>query len=171
MAKSNLSKATNNEIVSMSVVDRNLNITFRKLQKEHPMLRFYFNAQMKYSFYGDMNYNFCGYILLLCTSNMHPSVVNLQVNYNFTLDSYVGVCSHHIVGECRNKAYPVDCFFESLTENYYKEQNSCLWVILRYTFCKNADKKHKLGNVLNNTEGNISIVGSVCVFRMYFLYD
>lgn len=155
----------------MLVEDGNLTITCDKMQKDHPMLRFYSNAQMKYSFHGEMDYNSRGDILLFCTNNIHPSVVNLQVNYNFTLDSYVGLCLHHITGECRSKAYTVDCFSESVAENYYKEQKSCLCVILRYTFRKNADKKHKLGNVLNNTEGNISIVRSVCVFRMYFFYD
>ena len=51
-------------------------------------------------------------------------------------------------------------YFLSRTEveNHYKDQKFRPWVILRYTFRKNAEKKHKLGKVLNSTEEGISIL-------------
>jgi len=106
----------------MLVVDGNLTITCDRMQKDHPMLRFYSNAQMKYSFHGEMDYNSRGDILLFCTNNIHPSVVNLQVNYNFTLGSYVGLCLHHITGEFRSKAYTVDCFPSRLQRTFIRNR-------------------------------------------------
>jgi hypothetical protein len=121
---------------------------------------FGFNAQVKnFSFYGDVDYNSRDYTALSRTTYTHPSVANLQVNYNFTPDFYVGVCLQHITGEYRSKTTTLDGSFESAAENHYKDKEFRPWVILRYTFRKNADKKHKLGNdVLNSTEEGISIL-------------
>ena len=120
---------------------------------------FGFNAQVKnVSFYGDIDYNSRDYTTLSRTTYTHPSVANLQVNYNFTPDFYLGVCLEHITGEYQSKTTTEDGTFLSITENHYKDKNFRPWVILRYTFRKNADKKHKLGKVLNSTEEGISIL-------------
>ena len=120
---------------------------------------FGFNAQVKdFSFYGDIDYNSRDYTALARTTYSHPSVANLQINYNFTPDFYIGVCLQHITGEYQNKITTIDGSFRSEVENHYKDQKFRPWVILRYTFRKNDDKKHKLGKVLNSTEEGISIL-------------
>lgn len=120
---------------------------------------FGFNAQVKnFSFYGDVDYNSRDYTALACTRYKHPSVANLQVNFNFTPDFYMGVCLQHLTGEYQGKVTTVDGSFHSVIENHYKDQKFRPWVILRYTFRKNAEKKHKLGKVLNSTEEGISIL-------------
>lgn len=110
-----------------------------------------------FSFYGDVDYNSRDYTALACTRYKHPSVANLQVNFNFTPDFYMGVCLQHLTGEYQSKVTTVDGSFHSVIENHYKDQKFRPWVILRYTFRKNAEKKHKLGKVLNSTEEGISI--------------
>ncbi len=120
---------------------------------------FGFNARMKaFSFYGDVDYNSREYTALACTKYAHPSMANLQVNYNFTPDFYIGVCLQHITGEYQSKTTTIDGSYRSTIVNHYKDQKLRPWVILRYTFRKNADKKHKLGKVLDSTEEGISIL-------------
>ena len=127
--------------------------------KSSTYVSFGFNAQVRdFSFYGDIDYNSRDYTALACTTYSHPSVANLQVNYNFTPDFYIGVCLQHITGEYQSKTTTVDGSYHSVVENHYKDQKIRPCVILRYTFRKNADKKHKLGKVLNSTEEGISII-------------
>lgn len=118
-----------------------------------------FNAQVKnFSFYGDVDYNSRDYTALSRTTYTHPSVANLQVNYNFTPDFYVGVCLQHITGEYQSKTTTKDGTFLSVTENHYKDRNFRPWIILRYTFRKNEEKKHRLGKVLDSNEEGISVL-------------
>lgn len=120
---------------------------------------FGFNVYVKsFSFYGDVDYNSRDYTAFARTIYTHPSAANLQVNYNFTPDFYIGVCLQHITGEYQSKLLTEDGTFQSVIENHYKDKNFRPWVILRYTFRKNADKKHRLGKVLNSTEEGISIL-------------
>ncbi len=119
---------------------------------------FGFNAKVKnFSFYGDIDYNSRDYTALSRTIYSRPSVANLQLNYNFTQDFYVGICVQHITGEYRSKTITADGSFHAITKNYYKDKNFRPWLIVRYTFRKNADKKHKLGKVLDSTEEGVSI--------------
>lgn len=120
---------------------------------------FGFNAQVKnFSFYGDLDYNSRNYTALSRTMYTHPSSATLQVNYNFTPDFYVGLCLQHITGEYQSKTTTEDGTFRSITENHYKDKDFRPFIILRYTFRRNADKKHKLGKVLNSNEEGISII-------------
>lgn len=68
------------------------------------------------------------------------------------------ICLQHITGEYQSKTTTIDGSFHSVTKNHYKDQKFRPWAILRYTFRKNADKKHKLGKVLDSTEEGISIL-------------
>ena len=120
---------------------------------------FGFNAQAKkISFYGNVDYNSRDYSALAYTTYSRPSAASLQVNYNITPDFYIGMCVQHITGEYRSKTTTVDGSYHVVTENFYKDKNCRPWFIVRYTFRKNADKKHKLGKVLDSTEEGISIL-------------
>ena len=63
----------------------------------------------------------------------------------------------YITGEYRSKTTTIDGSFNSVTEKFYKDKNFRPWIILRYTFRKHVDKKHKLDKVLDSTEQGISI--------------
>ena len=149
---------TTNVIPEVSILTIQKNMPTHNT-KSSTYVSFGFNAQVKdFSFYGDIDYNSRDYTALACTTYSHPSVANLQVNYNFTPDFYIGVCLQHVTGEYQSKTTTVDGSFHSVVENHYKDKKIRPWVIIRYTFRKNADKKHKLGKVLNSTEEGISII-------------
>lgn len=117
-----------------------------------------FNAQVKnFSFYGTFEYSSRDYTAISFTKYYRPVMANLQVNYNFTPDFYIGVCLQHITGEFRTKTITEDGSFSSVTENRYTDKFLRPWVILRYTFRKNSERQHKLGKVLDSNEQGISI--------------
>lgn len=120
---------------------------------------FGFNARAKnFSFYGDIEYNSRSYSALSSTVYNRPSMANLQVNYNFTPDFYIGVCLQHFTGEYSTKTTTIDGTYRSVFNTRFKDKSFRPWVMLRYTFRMNADKKHKLGKVLNSTEEGVSII-------------
>lgn len=118
-----------------------------------------FNAQVKkFSFYGDFNYSYKDYFAAIShTQYYRPTTANIQVNYNFTPDFYIGICLQHITGEFRTKTITKDGSFNSITENRYKDQCLRPWIIIRYTFRKSSERQHKLGKVLDSNEQGISI--------------
>lgn len=117
-----------------------------------------FNAQAKnLSFYGTFEYSSRDYSSVSYTKYYRPVMANLQINYNFTPDFYIGVCLQHLTGEFRTKTITEDGSYHSVTENRYTDKCLRPWVILRYTFRKNSEKRHKLGKVLDSDEQGISI--------------
>lgn len=112
----------------------------------------------KFSFVADLEYNSRDYTAISLTKYYQPSIANLQINYNFTPDFYIGICLQHATGEFRSKTIIEDDTYKSIVENKFKEQCFRPWIILRYTFRKNSEKKHKLGKVLNSEESGISII-------------
>lgn len=117
-----------------------------------------FNAQAKnFSFYGTFDYSSRDYTSVSYTKYYRPVMANLQINYNFTPDFYIGVCLQHITGEFRTKTITEDGSYRSVTENRYTDKCLRPWVILRYTFRKNSERRHKLGKVLDSNEQGISI--------------
>ncbi len=117
-----------------------------------------FNAQVrKFSFYGTFEYSSRDYTAISFTKYYRPVMEDLQMNYNFTPDFYIGVCLQHITGEFRTKTITEDGSFRSITENRYTDKCLRPWILLRYTFRKGSDKRHKLGKVLDSNEQGISI--------------
>lgn len=117
-----------------------------------------FNAEVKnFSFYGTFEYSARDYTAISFTKYYRPVMANLQVNYNFTPDFYIGICLQHITGEFRTKTITEDGPFRSVTENRYTDKSLRPWILLRYTFRKNSERQHKLGKVLDSNEQGISI--------------
>ena len=117
-----------------------------------------FNAQAKkFSFYGTFEYSSRDYTTVSFTKYYQPSFTNLQVNYNFNPNFYIGVCLQYVTGEFRTKTVTNDGSFRSVTENRYTDKCLRPWVILRYTFRKNSDRRHKLEKVLDSNEQGITI--------------
>lgn len=131
----------------------------KQRSKDSAYASFGYNARVnKLSFYGDFDYNSRSYTVVTCTRYNRPSMANIQINYNFTPDFYIGVGLQHITGKYSTKSTTNDGTFHSITKSYYKDKELRPWFILRYTFRKNIDKKHKLGKVLNSTEEGINII-------------
>lgn len=117
-----------------------------------------FNAKaQKFSFYGTFYHKSRSYSAISYTQYCRPITADLQVNYNFTPDFYIGVCLQYITGEYRTKTFTEDGSFRSATETRYSEKCFRPWILLRYTLRKNPSKRHKLGKVLNSAERGISI--------------
>lgn len=117
-----------------------------------------FNATFgKFSFYGDVDYNSRDVTATSRTHYYRPSMAQVQVNYNFTPDFYIALCLQHFTGEMRTKTVTTDGTYHA--EVYTKYKDRCLrpWILVRYTFRKNSDKKIKLGKVLDSYERGISI--------------
>lgn len=111
----------------------------------------------KLSCYVNVVYNSRDYTATSFTEYYRPTMANLQVNYNFTPDFYIGICLQHATGEFRTKTVTEDGSYRSITENRYTDKCLRPWVLLRYTFRKNPDRRHKLGTVLDGDEQGISI--------------
>lgn len=118
-----------------------------------------FNARAKkFSFYGDFEYNSRDYSALSRTIYYQPTMANLQVNYNFTPDFYIALCVQHVTGEYNTKTTTRNGAYYAVTRTHYKDKDFRPWILLRYTFRKNVNQRHKLDNVLNSEEEGINIV-------------
>ena len=86
-----------------------------------------------------------------------PSTATAQVNYNFTPDFYIGVCLQNIAGSHRATIYTESDSYRQIEKVHRKDLSLNAWVLLRYTFRKNTDRKIKLEKVLESKESGISI--------------
>lgn len=86
-----------------------------------------------------------------------PSTATAQVNYNFTPDFYIGVCLQNIAGSHRATIYTESDSYRQIEKVHRKDLSLNAWVLLRYTFRKNTDRKIKLEKVLESKEKGISI--------------
>lgn len=86
-----------------------------------------------------------------------PRTADLQVNYFFTPDFYIGVCLQQFTGKYRTTTHTATGTFHSKSISYCKDKNFLPWVILRYTFRKNSDRKINLDKVLESQEMGIKL--------------
>ena len=91
------------------------------------------------------------------TRYYRPSTAELQVNYNFTPDFYIGACLTHATGEYHTRTVTRSGNYMEIANVRYRDSNLRPWIILRYTFRKNSDRKIKLNKVLNSQEKGISL--------------
>ncbi len=111
----------------------------------------------KFSFYGNMDYSNRSVANISVTRYRQPSSANLQINYNFTPDFYIGACLQHFTGEYNTITVTKTGNYTSVTHTYFTEYNLRPWVILRYTFRKNTNRKINLDKVLNSEEKGIRL--------------
>lgn len=117
-----------------------------------------FNARAgKFSFYGTVDYNSMDADVNSYTRYYRPSTAEIQVNYNFTPDFYVALCLQHFTGRLDTKTVTKDGTFRQVTQTRYKDRSLRPWILVRYTFRKNDNKKIKLDKVLDSYEKGISI--------------
>lgn len=86
-----------------------------------------------------------------------PTEADIQVNYRFTPDFYVGVCLKHFTGKYHTRLYTGSGTYNQTIDNYYSDKNLRPWILVRYTFRRNQEQKIKLEQVLRSLEDGISI--------------
>ena len=117
-----------------------------------------FNARAgKFSFYGTVDYNSMDAGANSCTRYYRPSTAEIQANYNFTPDFYIALCLQHFTGRLDTKTVTKDGSFRQATLTRHTDRCLRPWILVRYTFRKNDNKKIKLGKVLRSLEDGISI--------------
>ena len=117
-----------------------------------------FNARAgKFSFYGTVDYNSMDAGANSCTRYYRPSTAEIQANYNFTPDFYIALCLQHFTGRLDTKTVTKDGSFRQATLTRHTDRRLRPWILVRYTFRKNDNKKIKLGKVLRSLENGISI--------------
>ncbi len=86
-----------------------------------------------------------------------PWGANFQINYNITDNFYIGLCMQNFTGTYRTRTITsTDAFYEVMdTKNKYMSPRP--FIILRYSFRKNAKRKIRLEKVLNSTEEGIKL--------------
>lgn len=112
----------------------------------------------KFTFTGFASYNTKEYSNISYTRHYKPTSASLQLTYNFTPDFYISMMVQHVTGERKTITHTNSGSFHSIVETRYKDQCFRPWVLVRYTFRKHADKKIKLGKVLDSKEKGISII-------------
>lgn len=120
---------------------------------------FDFSAKVKkFSFYAYMSYINRNIYQVSTTRYYRPTMICAQVNYNFTPDFYIALCLQDATGRLRSRTETANGSYHSVTHNRFMDRNLRPWVLIRYTFRKNPQKKIKLGNLfINNEEKGINI--------------
>ncbi len=109
------------------------------------------------SLYGNMNYDNRSISSISVTRYRQPYSASLQINYNFTPDFYIGACIQHFTGKYNTITTTHTGSYTATTYDRYTDKNIRPWVILRYTFRKNANRKINLDKVLNSDEEGIRL--------------
>ena len=120
---------------------------------------FDFSAKVKkFSFYSYMTYMNRAIHEVSFTRYYRPTMLCVQVNYNFTPDFYIACCLQDAVGRLRTRTQMDDGTYHSIVNERFKDRCLRPWVLIRYTFRKNPHRKIKLGNFfINNEEKGINI--------------
>ena len=95
-----------------------------------------------------------------------PWGANFQINYNITDNFYVGLCMQNFTGTYRTRTITsTDAFYEVMdTKNKYMSPRP--FIILRYSFRKNAKRKIRLEKVLDSTEEGIKLESEYILRRV-----
>lgn len=116
---------------------------------------FDFNARAgKFSFYANINYTNREIYRTSIVRNLSPSLAQIQVNYNITPDLYIALCMQNIAGKVRSRTIIDDGGYHSVAQTSYCDRNIRPWLLVRYTFRKNAQSKINLGNNVIRPEEN-----------------
>lgn len=78
-----------------------------------------------------------------------PSMAQVQVNYNFTPDFYIAFGLDY---NSRTRMIVNEGTYYSMTDRHFVDKELMPWVLVRYTFRKNTNRKMKLNNNLFNSQ-------------------
>lgn len=111
--------------------------------------KFMFNTEWTYT-----NYD---YTSVTRTRYHAPKYSLVQLTYNFTPLFYISAAVEYVTGAKKSDIYTYSGDYTSLQSLTLKDKNVRPWILIRYTFRKNMNRKIKLDKVLNSTEEGISL--------------
>lgn len=89
--------------------------------------------------------------------NDRPTMANIQVNYNITPNLYVAVMLQGFAGTPKAKVITDNGTYHSVAITRTPEMGLHPWVLIRWNMRKHADRKIKLGRVLDSREDGIKL--------------
>lgn len=106
---------------------------------------------------GDINYTDRSYTAVSTVKTRLFDYSQLQVNYTFFPGFYVAVALQYLHAPQTTEVWTYGDHYKSYTHQKFCDQGVRPWVLLRYTFRKNAKRKIKLGNVVRSREEGIQL--------------
>lgn len=86
-----------------------------------------------------------------------PEQVDLQVNYNFSPDVWVGVCFKDLTGKYDYTDNLMTGTYRQVSDITLDYRRPSAWIIFRYGIRRNQKKRINLDNVLNSSETGIKL--------------
>lgn len=111
----------------------------------------------KFSFYANCSYNNYIYTPISRTKYLSPSYSNIQITYNLNKDLYISACLEYLSGAIKTKMSTYSESYQSSSFITQNDKNLRPWVLIRYTFRKNKERKIKLDNIISSKEQGISL--------------
>lgn len=111
----------------------------------------------KFLFYLQFYYQTKDINQISFTKFYKPWTANFQVNYNITENFYVGVCMQNFTGTYRTRNITESAGFREVRDTKHKYLSPRPFLIIRYSFRKNANRKIKLDKVLDSNEEGIKL--------------
>lgn len=111
----------------------------------------------KFSFSGYCSYTNRAYTPVSCTRTYAPAYSLLQVTYNFTPLFYISLALENGMGMMRQRVTTDSDGYRSSSFRKMKDQSFCPWLLIRYTFRKNAGRKIKENKLMQSREKGISL--------------
>lgn len=111
----------------------------------------------KFSFYANCSYNNYIYTPISRTKHLSPSYSNVQITYNLNKDLYVSACLEYLTGAIKTKTSTYSENYQSFSSITQNDKNLRPWILIRYTFRKNKERKIKLDNIISSKEEGISL--------------
>jgi hypothetical protein len=127
-----------------------------------PMKSFNIYAGISYTYkkwYFGLNADYKNYEYspISRTRNHAPSYSLAQITYNFTKQFYISCAMQYITGPLHSDTFTYGGSYTSFTSQKKMDMNLRPWILLRYTFRKNSNKKIKLNNVVTSEEKGINL--------------
>lgn len=110
-----------------------------------------------WSFYGRFFYQTRAVDDITITDYHTPGQFELQANYNFSPDFWMGVCLKNPTGKYRFTERTQTDSYRQVSDITLNYRRPSVWFIIRYAFRRNQDKRIKLDKVLNSTETGIRL--------------
>ena len=111
----------------------------------------------KRTFIGDVNYINYEHTPVSRIHYKYPAYSSVQVNYKFTPNFYIAAALQYLHGKQPSETFTFSDGYQSLSTRTALDCSLRPWILIRYTFRKNNNKKIKLGKVVNSREDVIKL--------------
>lgn len=111
----------------------------------------------KLSFYGYVFYQDYAYTAVSKEHYHSPSYSSVQLNYNFTPNFYIALALQYLHSPQHTDIMTYSDNYRSFSSRKLQDASLRPWILIRYTFRKNAKQKIKLDNVVRSRESGIEL--------------